>query len=112
MALIACAECSAQVSDKAASCPHCGCPISDQATGDGRLRPTTIQQTSKDLKAQVLWSYGLFIMGIMMVILTPVWLGLHDQKWEASDLLYGAFVIVLGVGWQITTRFRIWWHHQ
>lgn len=28
MALIKCPECSTQVSDKAASCPSCGCPIS------------------------------------------------------------------------------------
>ncbi len=27
MALITCPECNGQVSDKAASCPHCGCPI-------------------------------------------------------------------------------------
>lgn len=27
MALITCPECNGQVSDKAATCPHCGCPI-------------------------------------------------------------------------------------
>lgn len=29
MALIKCPECSTQVSDKAASCPSCGCPIAE-----------------------------------------------------------------------------------
>lgn len=30
MALITCPECNSQVSDKAATCPHCGYPISEQ----------------------------------------------------------------------------------
>lgn len=28
MALINCTECGREVSDKATSCPHCGCPVS------------------------------------------------------------------------------------
>ena len=32
MALIKCPECENQVSDKAGSCPHCGCPIADKPT--------------------------------------------------------------------------------
>lgn len=28
MALINCSECQKQISDKAESCPHCGCPVS------------------------------------------------------------------------------------
>jgi tellurium resistance protein TerD len=27
MALISCPECSREISDKAAACPHCGCPV-------------------------------------------------------------------------------------
>nr|MDA8228386.1 hypothetical protein [Desulfitobacterium hafniense] len=30
MALIKCTECSKEVSDKAAACPNCGCPVSNQ----------------------------------------------------------------------------------
>lgn len=30
MALISCSECSKQVSDKAQTCPNCGCPINSQ----------------------------------------------------------------------------------
>ena len=29
MALIPCPECKRKVSDRAANCPHCGCPLSD-----------------------------------------------------------------------------------
>lgn len=35
MALIKCPECGKEISDKAASCIHCGCPIEDVATGGG-----------------------------------------------------------------------------
>ena len=27
MALIKCSECGREISDKASSCPHCGCPV-------------------------------------------------------------------------------------
>ena len=29
MALIYCRECGKQISDQAAACPHCGCPLGD-----------------------------------------------------------------------------------
>lgn len=32
MALIKCMECGKEISDKAATCPHCGCPISEMNT--------------------------------------------------------------------------------
>lgn len=32
MALIKCPECGRQISDKAASCPNCGCPIANYPT--------------------------------------------------------------------------------
>jgi hypothetical protein len=33
MALIKCPECGKEISDKAAACPNCGCPIGSQPTG-------------------------------------------------------------------------------
>jgi len=32
MALIACMECGAEISDKAAACPKCGCPLAAPET--------------------------------------------------------------------------------
>lgn len=40
MALIKCPECGRQVSDKASSCPQCGCPISGSSVAS---KPTTAQ---------------------------------------------------------------------
>lgn len=38
MALINCPECSTSVSDKAISCPSCGCPIATQSTNNSDTR--------------------------------------------------------------------------
>ncbi len=35
MALINCSECKREISDKAKSCPHCGCPIKVEGKGFG-----------------------------------------------------------------------------
>lgn len=40
MALIKCPECGKQISDRAASCPNCGCPISGSNVAS---KPTTAQ---------------------------------------------------------------------
>lgn len=47
MALIECPECNTQVSDKAASCPHCGCPISERNTQIHIVRDTSEQARSR-----------------------------------------------------------------
>ena len=41
MALIACLECTHQVSEKAASCPSCGCPINGVAGNSSTLSSNT-----------------------------------------------------------------------
>jgi len=34
MALFNCTECGREISDKAVSCPHCGCPVTEQHYND------------------------------------------------------------------------------
>ena len=48
MALIKCPECSTQVSDKAASCPSCGCPIARQ-TQPQLSAPTPLASTPTNI---------------------------------------------------------------
>ena len=39
MALINCPECKREISDRAKSCPHCGCPLEEMATsGEVRIK--------------------------------------------------------------------------
>lgn len=45
MALISCPECSTNVSDKALSCPSCGCPIAVPPTGSSAAAPTAVTVT-------------------------------------------------------------------
>lgn len=50
MALIECPECGKQVSDKAGSCPNCGCPIEDLSTsGQVRIQIPSTQQIQPGL---------------------------------------------------------------
>ena len=37
MALIACCECGKQISDRAQSCPYCGCPIENSNHSSGQI---------------------------------------------------------------------------
>ncbi|WP_421311984.1 hypothetical protein [Aeromonas veronii] len=113
MALIECGECNGKVSDKAASCPHCGAPVMQLAdvvdTGD---RLTTTQQTSKQLKEQVLWAYLVMAIGLAMTVFTPLWLNAKGIGWTLSSLSYGGCVLLGGVLWQVVNQIRIWWHHR
>lgn len=50
VALIECPECGKQVSDKAGSCPNCGCPIEDLSTsGQVRIQIPSTQQIQPGL---------------------------------------------------------------
>lgn len=47
MALITCCECGKQVSDRAASCPNCGCPISLIAVDSTGINIQTVTDTAQ-----------------------------------------------------------------
>ena len=104
MALIKCSECGNSVSDKAVTCPHCGAPISRaKETAAAGQALTTVQQTSKKLKAELLLAIGLASFGFLLL-----WL-------EGSSSQYGAIgggLAAVGLLWFLITRIRIWWHHH
>src|ERR1700719_1128199 len=61
MAIIACKECAKEVSDKAASCPHCGVSIA----GVPPRKPHRVKS----------WLYGILIIGLLgWGALTALWL--------------------------------------
>lgn len=61
MAMIKCPECGKELSDKAASCPNCGCPMEDiksrleemQAEREEQLKAKEEEKKAKDLAAQI-----------------------------------------------------------
>lgn len=48
MALIECKECGQMISDKAAACPKCGCPVEPQTTETMDVEPVSTEDVSAD----------------------------------------------------------------
>lgn len=67
MALIKCPECGSSVSDRAATCIHCGCPLAKSADGN-RIRIKTPAPGSYD--GLILGQFKLMDMDTMSVIAT------------------------------------------
>jgi uncharacterized OB-fold protein len=105
MALRKCDECNHDVSSKAASCPHCGAPIATaaEATAAG-VQLTTVQETGKRLKAQIVIASVLFWVG-------AIWMTVGFGAASPPGVL-ATLLIVVGFAWYVVTRARIWWHHK
>ena len=91
MALINCPECKKEISDKAQSCPYCGCPVS----------AVTIEQTSKKWKGWQLLGCLTSILGIVLIM------G-HMTKWNRC----GGILIYCGILIYIIAKIGIWWYHK
>jgi len=105
MALINCSECGAEVSDKAASCPKCGAPITAAKEVEKvGVQVQTIQETSKKLKLQALISGLVFIIGMVWLIGAP--------KTPGSFNPAPVIVMLGGLVWFIVIRIKTWWHHK
>jgi hypothetical protein len=108
MALINCPDCDREVSSAAPSCPGCGAPIAgaaeSRATG---ANITTVQETSKRLKLQMLMSVLLICGGV-------VWVIAASQSLQPTIVtsVGPTLMIVTGLCWYAISRFRIWWHHK
>ena len=97
MALIKCSECGSNVSELAKACPNCGAPIND--------KETTIQFTSKNLKAYGCLSY--IVMGIGFLI---IGVGAQNKQEGASNI--GFYIFGAGLIGLVITKISIWWHHD
>lgn len=108
MALINCPECSKQVSSKAPSCPNCGAPIASAVEIErAGAALTTVQETSKRLKAHIVIAALLFWGGLIGVLVSS---GDAGQPPAYAPLL--SLVTMGGLTWYIVTKVRIWWHHK
>lgn len=88
MAMINCSECGESISDKAASCPHCGAPVSGETNNTNQCPKcnTTYIAEQKNAKVSPIlfislpmflggilvllfnWIFGLLIIGLAFVI--------------------------------------------
>jgi len=114
MALINCPECNKEISDKAPACPGCGSPIAaapairaaaKEADGSGVPQLQTIQETSKQLKSQMVMSLVLFGAGVVF------WLSVEKTP-GGNEGMAPMAVTAAGIVWYLATRYRIWWHHK
>jgi uncharacterized membrane protein YvbJ len=102
MALINCPECGRDVSDRADKCPKCAYPISGDQTPN---KVQTIEQTSKKLKKQTLFSILTIILGIIVMIVSIAF---------KSDTIkyFGLLLAFVGIIWLIVAEIKVWWHHK
>ena len=106
MALIKCPECAKSISDKAPACPGCGAPIAGAAVhAEVGVNLTTIQETSKSLKLEILLSSGMFWIGALWMLITA-------PPDSAGAIAVPVALCVLGLAWYILTKAMIWWHHK
>lgn len=103
MALVACSECGKQISDRAATCLHCGNPIAPPSTQPIPVslggEVVTTQQTGKIWKA---WE----IVGVLMVIL-----GIGACVSGSVNPFSGIVFAVGGAIAFLVGRFGGWWSH-
>lgn len=99
MALVACPECSHQVSTLAASCPQCGRPISPPVLqpAAAQQQPITIEQTSKSIKLRMAICAGSFWIG---------WVMLFTGEPQAA-----AWMILLGGIGYLYFKLARWWEN-
>ena len=100
MALIKCPECKADVSSTAASCPQCGSPVSAAGGNAAGVAVTTLQETSKKLKLQMLMFLAAFVGGLIWAIASE------------GESVVGIVILVVGLIGLFVTKFRVWWHHK
>ena len=105
MALVKCPECDTQVSTAASACPKCGAPIATQGIGTPL---STIQQTSKRLKAHIIFSSLAFWIGLVWLLIVIN----SDSKTPDTSTPIPVLLLLIGLIWFLITKFRIWWHHK
>jgi uncharacterized membrane protein YvbJ len=90
MALISCSECGKQVSDKAASCPNCGAPIS--AVSPVSLNPQSHTYVTRTGAKWEGIGFVLIVIGLVMAI--------------ASQSVFGGLLMLGGFMVFIVGRFK------
>lgn len=101
MALIKCAECGKEISDKAPSCPSCGNPINNKL----QQKPVVIEQTYKKWKVVKLVSGILIVIGIF-----NLFGGINNHN--DPSISFGIFILFIGIIGSIIGKFGAWWNNR
>lgn len=79
----------------------------NKQASSAEVQVTTIQETGKGLKLQIMLSVGMIIVG--MIWLFSDFKNLDPEK---DTFLAPSLVTLVGLVWYLVTKFRIWWHHK
>ncbi len=109
MALVSCPECQKEISDKAASCPNCGCPQAiegEEKTSnlsrdlESSIKPVNVEEsidpeTSAGIPKRVFLAFLIWLIAAMVlpVVLSPILI--IDPKDSSVWLSYAIAVVVL-----------------
>ena len=108
MALIACPECSREISDRAPSCPYCGSPRVVPITHASDLIHT-IEATGKNWKlVQLAGAVGI-ILGLVTCtgVIQPDVAESTAHRWGVAS----GWLWFVGLSLFIIGRVGAWWHH-
>ena len=92
MALIKCKECGKEVSDKAASCPNCGAPISDNITVNLKSG-SKVKLTRPGLKWEAI---GFVLIAISIFQITASIISKDNSPVGGIMLLIGLIIFTIG----------------
>lgn len=91
MSLIACPECSQQVSNSAPVCPHCGYPLSP--TTNPYQPPQQVVTGTDQGQRRPYFQYGL-LLGAFPMAITGIMAFLESRGWQFSDAVLGVGIAI------------------
>lgn len=101
MAMMKCAECGTEISNKAAACVKCGAPT--------KTGVVTTQQTGKKYKGLQIVGALLLISGFVAMIVNASSSGAEPPG--AAAVGVPVLMIIAGIALWIGGRFFAWWRH-
>lgn len=105
MALINCSECGKKISDKAISCPNCGCPVSELISSEEK-QSTGDKKNSKNKKVAIICG----ILVVLVLVLGASVFGPNRQMTKKSeetlsDIIVGEWDFCHDSGWTLKMKF-------
>src|SRR6202521_1326516 len=102
MALVPCPECQREISTAAATCPHCGRPMSPSLSVPQGGMPTTKEETL--WRGTPSWAllFGKIVRAALAAVLLPLILYLGYDWLSASPAIQDKHDTIFRVGWLIT----------
>ena len=101
MAMIKCPECGHEVSDKAPTCPNCGCPIKKETHNHNSMEYKVTKQVHSELKVRhmvgIVCGFLLIPVGILAFVAAAQPYAAENPPLKTLGIVMGIMCIVLGL---------------